>query len=135
MSPEFPYLADLKKQAKAMRTTREISHSRALEEIAKRYGYRDWNTLVASAGPQPPVQVGQRVSGLYLQVPFSGKVLSLKSENAGLFRVNIEFDALIDVVIFDSFSNWKNRANKIINTNGVSVDRTTNGHPHMVVSL
>ena len=51
----LPDLAALKAQAKRLRTTLAsegnfISHSEALEFIARQYGYRDWNTLHAAAG-------------------------------------------------------------------------------------
>lgn len=135
MNPDLPWLYDLKTLAKTMRAARAMTHSQALEQIAKRYGFRNWNTLKAAAGPQPPIRVGQSVSGHYLQVPFTGIVLWIKSEKAGLFRVNIEFDELIDVVSFSSFSNLKNRANKVIDTKGVSIDKTSNGNPHMALTL
>lgn len=135
MSQDILYVSELKALAKTLRQTRGISHSCALEEIAHQFKYRDWNTLVAAAGPQPPVRAGRQVSGLYLNVPFSGRVLWVKSAGEGLFRVNIHFDDLIDVVPFESFSNIKNRANKVVNVKGVSIDKTTNGLPHLVLNL
>lgn len=135
MSQDLPFLSELKASAKTLRQTQGISHSRALEEIAKQYCFRDWNTLVASAGPQPPVRVGQSVSGHYLSVPFSGRVLWIERSEAGLFRVNIHFDELIDVVPFESFSNIKNRVSKVVDEKGVSVDQTSDGKPHLVLKL
>lgn len=135
MSLDLPYIAELKASAKKLRVARGISHSHALEFIATSYGFKDWNTLVALAGPQPPVRIGQRISGWYLKVPFTGRVLSVKPETAHLFRVNVEFDLLIDVIPFESMSNFKNRANKAVDQYGISPDQTSDGAPHMILDI
>lgn len=57
-----------------------ISHGAALELIASQHGVRDWNTLSAlasrpNAAPLAALTVGARVSGRYLNQPFTGKIL------------------------------------------------------------
>ncbi len=52
---QLPTLDALKSQAKRLRTElahagTELGHSRALELMAKQYGYKDWNTLHAAVG-------------------------------------------------------------------------------------
>lgn len=135
MPNDLPYLSELKTRAKILRASKVMSHSKALELIAREYGFRDWNTLVAAAGPQPPARVGQIIEGHYLNIPFKGKVLWIKAHGPNLFRINIHFDKLIDVVTFDSFSSWKNRANTVVDMKGVSIDKTSDGQPHMVLSI
>ncbi len=72
----LPTLDAAKAQAKALRQTlategREITHSAALELIAKSHGLKDWNTLHAAIGnaPPPPATLGQIVEGRYLNQP------------------------------------------------------------------
>ena len=54
----FPTIESLKTQAKNLRKTlsndgESITHSEALELIAKQHGFRDWNTLHAAQESQP----------------------------------------------------------------------------------
>ena len=140
----LPALETLKEQAKRLRTRlsqegESISHSRALELIAAQYGFRDWNTLHARIGNRPPLNpwmLGARVSGSYLGQPFSAEVLSVEAlqNRPGHFRLTLKFDAPVDVVTFDSFSAFRHRINCIIDENGRSPAKTSDGRPHVELS-
>ena len=113
-----------------------ISHSESLELVAAELGYRDWNTASArlSNEPEVPLQVGDEVTGRYLKQPFKGRVLSVKEVGGGAeFEVTIRFDAPVDVVEFDSFSNLRTQVNVTVSAAGVSTFKTSDGVPHMVV--
>ena len=86
----LPTLDAARAQAKALRATlaaegREITHSAALELIAKSHGLRDWNTLHAAIGntPPPPVTLGQIVEGRYLGQPFTAEVIGITQLSEG----------------------------------------------------
>ena len=116
---------------------RDITHGQALETVAKQHGARDWNTLRAMAsrpGNNRPLAVGDRVAGEYLGQPFTGYVHGLvhpdQSDNS---RVTLQFDEPVDVVRFDSFSSFRQRVSGIVNREGRSLTRTSDGRPHLVV--
>ncbi len=150
-SPQEPYKVDmpfsfatlspetLKAEARALREDHArdgtaITHSEALERVAKAHGYRDWNTAVASL-PEPvacPVALGDRVSGTYLKQRFTGQVLATSMMPGGnLYKVTIAFDEPVDVVRFDSFSAFRKRVSVTVDPYGVSPDRTSDGEPHL----
>lgn len=142
MTGSLPSLEALKTQARALRASlaaqsREVSHSQALELIAAAQGYRDWNTLHAAIGngPRPPVQVGQRVRGSYLGQAFNAEVIGVAAISDGCYRVTLDFDEAVDVVVFDSFSNFRKRVNKVVDPSGISLDRTSDGRPHLILEL
>lgn len=113
-----------------------ISHAEALERVASELGYRDWNTASArlSNEPEAPLQVGDEVAGRYLKQPFTGRVLGVREMTGGAaFEVTIRFDAAVDVVEFESFSNLRTQVNITVSATGVSACRTSDGVPHMVV--
>lgn len=130
-----------KAQARALRqslaaTGHTISHSASLELVAKQMGHRDWNTLNAALGNQdpPPWTVGGRVTGTYLGHRFSGEVIGLRDIASGAkYAVTIRFDTAIDVVPFNGFSNFRRQVNATVNREGVTVERTSDGVPHMVL--
>lgn len=139
MTP-LPNLDAAKAQARHLRADlatrgREISHSAALELIAKSYGQRDWNTLHAAIGnePRPPVHIGQIVPGRYLGQAFLAEVVDLREVGEGLYEVTLDLETPVDVVSFDSFSNFRSRLRKVIGAEGVSPDKTSNGVPHLVL--
>lgn len=114
-----------------------ISHSAALERVAVELGYRDWNTASARLSnlPEIPLQVGDRVAGNYLKQPFSGRVLGVREVyGGGSFEVTLQFDTPVDVVAFDSFSAFRSRVTATIGADGISASKTSDGHPHLVVS-
>jgi hypothetical protein len=113
-----------------------ISHAEGLERVAAELGYRDWNTASArlSNEPEVPLQVGDLVAGRYLKQPFTGRVLGVREVGGGAaFEVTIRFDAPVDVVEFESFSNLRKQVSVTVSAAGVSAFRTSDGAPHMVV--
>ena len=114
-----------------------ISYSAALECVAKELGYSDWNTLSArlSNKAERPVQVGDRVVGQYLNQSISGYVLGLQElTGSHLFAVTIDFDEPVDVVTFDSFSNFRRRIRTTISKDGISYHKSSDGVPHLIIS-
>lgn len=135
-----PSMEAAKAQAKALRAGlaaegRETGHAQALELIAKSHGYKDWNTLHAAIGnaPRPPVAVGQTVEGRYLKQPFIAEVTGLTALSDGRWQVALTFDQAVDVVTFDSFSNFRSRVTKVVGDDGASFEKTSDGVPHLVL--
>ncbi|MGO1120175.1 glyoxalase superfamily protein [Rhodovibrionaceae bacterium A322] len=138
-------LEDLKQQAKTLRQDlagagSPISHGQALEQLARQKGYRNWNTLRALAQKdllpdQTPTWLlaeGQRVSGVYLGQPFEAEVLKAEEEPPqNSQRVTLHFDAPVDVVSFDSFSCYRQRVSCTLGRDGKTLERTSNGQPHL----
>ncbi|PDT80679.1 glyoxalase superfamily protein [Sinorhizobium sp. BJ1] len=144
MTPEsraLPSLHTLKDLAKRLRARlsaegEQIGHSKSLELIAAQYGYRDWNTLHAAVGNRPPFNpwiLGSRVRGNYLGQPFEGEVLSAQALTAkpGHYRLTFKFDAPVDVVTFESFSAFRQRVTAIVDEGGRTIEKTSNGRPHL----
>ena len=137
----MPSLEAIKDQAKRLRARMreegsEISHSRALELVAAQYGFRDWNTLSAKAGNRPPLNpwmLGSHVSGQYLGQPFKAEIIAVQAITAqpGRYRITLNFDEPVDVVTFDSFSAFRHRVSCTIGEDGRTVEKTSNGRPHM----
>lgn len=137
-----PTLASYKAEARALRAARAergdpISHSRALETVARRAGYRDWNTLCATLPRTPPAlrpAVGERLSGRYLGLPFIGRIHALTRLDGGRrHRIAIQFDEAVDVVRFNSFSSFRRRIQGVIDASGRSPKATSDGQPHIVI--
>ena len=130
---------ELKTQAKALRQSMAqdghvMSHSKSLEVLAKQLGCRDWNTLSAIVGNNNAFSyaLGEAVRGTYLGQPFEGEIIGLrKVPNKQRFGVTIKFDVPVDVVKFDGMSNFRSRINIVVNKNGVSDDKTSDGQPHL----
>lgn len=140
----LPSLENLKQQAKRLRTQRgvdspPITHSQALELLAHQYGYKDWNTLHAASGnqpPAPPVSIGSQVSGRYLGQSFVGNVLSVSElKHSDSYRVTIDFDEPVDVVRFEGWSSFRRRVTSQIGHKGKSPQRTSDGAPVMELDL
>ena len=140
----LPSLENLKKQAKRLRTqmgvdSQAITHSQALELLAHQYGYKDWNTLHAASGnqpPAPPISVGSRVTGRYLGQRFAGNVISVAAlGQAERYRVTINFDDPVDVVQFDGWSSYRRRVTSQVGRSGKSPQKTSNGVPVMELNL
>ena len=105
-------MENLKQQAKRLRTqmgvdSTAITHSQALELLAHQYGYKNWNTLHAASGnqpPGPPVSIGSIVSGRYLGQPFTGNVISVAELGQGeRYRITVNFEEPVDVVQFEGW--------------------------------
>ena len=141
---QTPPLDQLKQQAKALRVGVDadglaVSHSRSLELIARQYGYKDWNTLHSATGNQPPaspIVLGQHVKGHYLGQAFEGEVIGLQTLNGGnRYRVTLNFNEAVDVVTFEGMSNFRKRVSCTIGRDGKTVEKTSNGQPHMALDL
>lgn len=136
----LPSLDDLKIKAKALRRAlhdggTDVGHGHALELIAKTYGYRDWNTLHAAVGNRPrlSLQTGQRVSGEYLGQPFDGEVIGVVRQADERCKVTLAFDRPVDVITFEGMSNFRSRVTCVIDDEGVTAERTSDGKPHLRV--
>ncbi|OLP61154.1 hypothetical protein BJF93_02770 [Xaviernesmea oryzae] len=137
----LPALDSLKDQARRLRqalaeTGETIAHSRALELIARQYGFRDWNTLHARLGNRPPFdpwRIGARLSGHYLGQAFQAEVLGVQqlTGDPPRYRLTLHFDTPVDVVTFDSFSAFRQRVHCTVDETGRTVERTSNGRPHV----
>ncbi len=142
MTPRLYTRDQAKARAKAIRAEHKalghvISHSAALEKLAREQGFADWNTLSARLGnaPEIPLQVGDRVCGSYLKKPFEGVVHAVANQGHGAaFDIVIDFDEPVDVVEFESFSNFRSRVQARISAGGTSFMKTSDGIPHMIVT-
>ena len=134
-------LDQAKAQARLLRAQLEssgqtISHSAALEQVARDQGCRSWNALFArlSNAPEVALQVGDRVEGHYLSQPFTGSVLAVRSLVQGQgYELTVEFDTPVDVVVFESFSAFRHRVTGTVSPGGTSFARTGNGVPQLTV--
>lgn len=139
-SLDTPSIQTLKSEAKALRDERArdgapLTHSAALEEIARQHGYRDWNTASATLPERVaiPVQVGQRVQGTYLSRPFAGLVVGMKLlADMQHYEVTVNFDQPVNVSKF-SWPIERRRVTATIGLDGISLARTSDGEPHMRV--
>lgn len=116
---------------------KSIAHSHSLELIARRAGYRDWNTLSAKLKEDggEVFRPGDRVRGHFLSQPFVGTVLRATQMEPGWTALVLEFDEAVDVVTFDSFSNFRKRVRGVVGPAGHSRERTSNGRAHLEVDL
>ena len=143
MTPQnLPTRDALKAQAKRLRSTLNdrgmpVTHSNALETVAKQWGYRDWNSLSAAAGTDatPRWQVGQTVSGRYLGHDFTARLKSVRESSGGYWHLTLVFDRPIDVVSSDRFSALRRQVSATVNAQGVTVEKTSDGQPHLVLQM
>jgi hypothetical protein len=136
-SLDTPNASTLKAEAKLLRQERTasgaaISHGAALEEVARRHGYRDWNTASAALPERivTPVQVGQRVKGTYLGKPFVGLVIGMQLTPPH-YQVTVKFDHPVNVSKFASMVHNRQRVTSTVDIRGVSLSHTSDGEPHM----
>ena len=130
----------IKAQAKALRQALQakgttVSHSQALELVARQHGARDWNTLHAWLGQRnapPGLALGDRVTGRYLGQAYIGKIVALSGTTRHR-HVEIALDQPIDTVRFDSFSNWRSRIRGTLREDGTSLRKTSDGVPHLTL--
>lgn len=136
-------LESLKSQAKSLRqslaaTGHAITHAQSLELLAKQLGHRDWNTLHASIGNAQPVlfQVGQTISGTYMGHAFNGKIKQVSAlQGVAFYRLTLRFDEAVDVIPFESMSNFRQQVNATVDRSGVTVEKTSDGRPHLVLKM
>lgn len=141
-SLDTPSAQSLKAEARSLREERAqagqpITHSEALEAVARAHGYRDWNTARAMLPDRlgAPVQVGDRVKGVYLGRPFTGLVLGvLAYSDMRHFQVTVKFDEPVDVSRSELFSALRQRVTATLDLHGVSPAHTSDGEPHMRLS-
>ena len=140
MTYDTPSPDALKAQARRLREAMAekgtpLTHSAALETIARQYGHRDWNTAQAAARWANPArwQTGQRVRGRYLGQPFTGHIKTAGEASGGFWRLTLSFDEPVDVVTSLHFSNFRRQVRCVINAQGVTVERTSDGTPHLAL--
>ncbi len=137
---DLPSLYALKAQAKQLKLAlatkgQGMAHGQCLDLIARQHGHRDWNTLHARAGNMPPaLRMGQRVTGRYLGQPFTGEVIAMAAMGDAHNRITLRFDKAVDVVPFDSFSNFRKQVNAVVTRDLRTVEETSDGTPHLVLT-
>ncbi|HEV7274869.1 MAG TPA: glyoxalase superfamily protein [Devosiaceae bacterium] len=139
---DTPSTTSLKAEARLLREERAragtpLGQGAALEEVARRHGYRDWNTAHAALPERvaTPVQVGQRVEGTYLGNAFTGLVIGVQLlADMQHYQVTVKFDRPVDVVKSKLFSAFRQRVTATVDLRGISAARTSDGEPHMRLS-
>ena len=133
-----PSSDQLKAQVKRLRVAMAekqtpITQSMALETVARQWGYRDWNTLSAATKSDAlrGWSVGQPVAGTYLGHMFQGKLEAVRAANSGFWYVTVVFNEAVDVVTSSAFSSFRKQVNVVLNADGVTHAKTSEGVPHM----
>jgi len=133
-------IAEAKAQAKSLRGALAaagtvLGHAQALELVARQNGARDWNTLSARLSQTAPClfHLHQRVRGQYLGQAFEGEIKALSSSGP-YYSVSVRFDEPVDTVTFDGFSNIRRVVRGVVDVAGISVRKTSNGIPHLILS-
>ncbi len=141
MTGPLPTLSAAKAEARALRAEHAakgtpLPHSRALEVVARSYGFRDWNTChaaIVAAHAKGAWQVGAKVSGRYLSQPFTATIRAVQEVQPGQTRLELDLDEAVDVVRFESFSNFRKRIRATVGRDGRTADITSDGMPHLVL--
>lgn len=84
---------------------------------------------------RPGLTVGGQVSGRYLGHAFSGTILGLQDYKGGRRKIVIEFDEPIDVVASEHFSSHRKRIEGVLERNGASWEKISNGTSVLEVDL
>ncbi len=139
----LPGLDRLKDQARRMRARAAargapITHSAALERLARALGCRDWNTLRGLAARRPegaPAAPGERVALRYMGVPAQGRVQTVRAadDGPGLWRVALDLDAPMTVCAPGGIPVVRRRIMATVDGDGVSRDRRSDGTPHLAL--
>jgi len=137
-TPSVGEAKDLARKLRSLRLRRgrPITQSAALERIARRWGWRNWNTFRAAAAPvdrRAPARHGAQVSGRYLGRPFTGRVLRVAAADDG-WRVTIAFDAPVDVSTTRKLVVERRRVSALLDAAGVAYAQTSDGRPHLVLA-
>lgn len=138
-SLDTPSAQTLKSEAKNLReeqarTGQPITHSEALEQVARAHGYRDWNTARAALPDRVavPFQVGMRVKGFYLEQPFKGLLIGVQlAHNMQAYTVTVMFDEPVNVTPNFMFAAHRQRVTATVDIRGVSPALRGNGQPQM----
>lgn len=124
--------SDLKTHARRLRTALgeegiAITHSQALELVARQHGERDWNTLSAQSRPvaempaSVPFAVGDAVSGTFNGKPARGHVHGIaQTIKPDLWRLTVAFNPPVDVVTSPLFSAERRRVEIVVGADGRS---------------
>lgn len=136
-SLDTPSIHTLKSEARALREAgNALSHSAALEQVARNHGYRDWNTARAMLPETTvvPFQVGSRVQGTYLDQPFTGTLTGVQMlGDGGHFNITVTFDEPVNVTPDFMFAALRHRVVATVDAKGVTPALRGNGNPQMVV--
>ena len=140
-SLDTPSIQTLKSEARALRETRAqagtpMSHGQALEQVARAHGYRDWNTAHAALPDRQvtPFQVGSRVTGRYLEQPFTGRLLGVQLLGDGSHsKLTVQFDTPVNVTPDFMFATLRHRVTATVDAQGVTLAMRGNGQPQMTV--
>ena len=137
MTEETPSRHTAKNEARLLRLEmaqrgEEVSHSEALETVAKRYGFKDWNGFCAATGPSDIEhwQVGNWVEGTYLSQAFRARISALSTVDECWTNLTLELEQAVDVVKFEGFMNKRKKLKAIIGPKGYSKEKTSDGNPH-----
>ena len=114
-----------------------ITHSRALECLARMNQFKDWNTFRAKLHhdkPRRKLAAGMRVSASYLGRAVSGKLLDVTPYGTqGFNRIVLELDAPVDVAASEHFSAMRHRISAEISPEGRTIETTSDGQPQLVI--
>lgn len=142
MSTQLPSATEAKDQARRLREKlakdgRPVGHAKSLELIAHQHGFRDWNAMFAAIGNGAPkaLSLGETVSGTYLSQPFTARVVSVAAVKRGWFKLELHLDEPVDVVMSQGFSNFRRRIRGVIGPKGHTLERTSDGQPHLQIDL
>lgn len=141
MNQPLPERVQIKAQAKRLRQLLaaegvEVGHAQALELIAQDHGYRDWNTLSAELkNTQPPVAVGERVTGHYQGQPFRAEVRAVEAQRLGYWRLRLHLEQPLDVVTSSRFSAFRRQLMASVDAQGITLERLSSGEPLLRLQL
>ena len=83
-----------------------------------------------------PFHVGQRVAGTYLGKAFAGEIIGLNSlADKTRFCLTQRFDDAVDVIEFDSMSNFRKQVQAMVDRTGRTAETTSNGLPHLALDM
>lgn len=107
-----------------------ISHSKALDLVARQSGTRDWNTLAANGtkamsvpvrDDTAPFRVGQRITGMFFTTPFDARIIAVEETiKPELWRITLQFDPAIDVSVSPNLSIRRRRYTIVVGADGRS---------------
>ncbi len=93
-------------------------------------------THLGRARPPIAASLGARVRGHYLGQAFEGEVLGVQALTPpGRYRITLRFDAPVDVITFPSFSNFRSRVSRVIDEEGATAEKTSDGRPRLQLRL
>jgi len=139
LSLDTPSSKSLKAEARSLREHRAragqpMTHSAALEAVARFHGYRDWNTARAALPERiaVPFQIGMRVRGFYLEQPFSGVLIGVQLVSGMRhLKVTVQFDEPVSVTPDLMFATLRQRVTATVDERGISPALRGSGQPQM----